>query len=885
VKCRAAVLAAAWMAWGIAVPVWGQASAIPAPQTPQPVGQAPVASAPQAQAPPILPPFIKPGSGPAESLYFQLSTVGLDQSRVYHIRDFTLDRSAVHITFEDGTIAFTKDVAGRVTGAFFEGEGEVLLQPPNRVERASMALFTGSAILEEHFITAYFRFNDDTFAELQSALRPADNAQEFVSEWDETARNLAPGDALRLLMTFSLSLPVAGEAVISTPLIAAPAAADDALFHAYLRGRRLGTFDVHLDCRATEQIWAGQARSVESGAYFDTWTSFSPLRAAGEGVRAAGPGADKSGDQTGDRADDITVPSYRIRTQIKLPKSISGEAVLQVVGVRAGERMLLFELSRFLQVDRVEANGNPVEYIHNPSVEGTQLARRGNDAVAVVLPRPLRVGQRIELRFVYHGDVLSEAGGGLLYVGARGTWFPNRNFAMSNFDLEFRYPAGWTLLATGKRVDQSQEQNIKNDAAPSGEQVSRWVSERPMPVAGFNLGRYRRATAHAGKITVETYAALGVEESFPKPPVQLITPGMPLELGRKPQSFALQEPLPPSPARNAQSVADTSARAVEFFSRLYGPFPYSELALAQNPGVMSQGWPGLVFLSSYSFLTDAEKSQLRMEPVERTLSNNVAAHETAHQWWGDLVGWKSYHDQWIVEALANYSSLMLLETTDPHQFQAVLEKYRDNLLEKNKNGEAMMDAGPVTLGARLSSSHFPDGYDAISYGRGTWLLHMLRCMMRDAQPGGAHAPAGQEEPFVRALRKLREQNEEKEITTRDLLHAFEEELPRPLWHEGHKTLDWFYDGWVNGTAIPRFDLHNLRYTDGPGGTVVAGTLSQKDAPEDLVTAVPVYAVVGSKNILLGRVFVDGPEAPFHLSAPRGTRKVVVDPNQTLLARR
>ncbi len=44
-----------------------------------------------------------------------------------------------------------------------------------------------------------------------------------------------------------------------------------------------------------------------------------------------------------------------------------------------------------------------------------------------------------------------------------------------------------------------------------------------------------------------------------------------------------------------------------------------------------------------------------------------------------------------------------------------------------------MEDGPVTLGNRLSCSQFPTGYEAISYGRGTWLLHMLRNMMRDAR--------------------------------------------------------------------------------------------------------------------------------------------------------
>src|SRR5207237_6772875 len=115
------------------------------------------------------------------------------------------------------------------------------------------------------------------------------------------------------------------------------------------------------------------------------------------------------------------------------------DATLVIEGNRAGERALLFELSRFLQIKNVEADGQPVEYIHNQAIEGTQLARRGNDLVAVVFPEALRVGQKIKLHFVYGGDVLSEAGGGLLYVGARGTWYPNRGLGMSNYDLEFRY--------------------------------------------------------------------------------------------------------------------------------------------------------------------------------------------------------------------------------------------------------------------------------------------------------------------------------------------------------------------------------------------------------------------------------------------------------------
>src|SRR5215469_14209307 len=144
--------------------------------------------------------------GPAESLYLELHSVGLDQARVYTVRDASLDRGPIHISLDSGTIAFTKSVGGHITGAFFNGDGEILLMPPNNVERASLAFFTGAAILEERFSSAYFRFNDDSFSKLAPALRPPEEPERFVSDWNPTAQDLAGDDALRLLLSFSNQL-------------------------------------------------------------------------------------------------------------------------------------------------------------------------------------------------------------------------------------------------------------------------------------------------------------------------------------------------------------------------------------------------------------------------------------------------------------------------------------------------------------------------------------------------------------------------------------------------------------------------------------------------------------------------------------------------------
>ena len=822
----------------------------------------------------------------AENLYLKLSSAGLSKTRVYRVRDVSIDRAAIQITLNDGTIAFTEDVAGRVTGAFFEGDGEVLLPPPNRYERASMALFTNEAILEERFVTAYFRFNDDTYPELRPSLVAVDNGEAFLSQWNEIASSLAEGDALRLFMTFSKFLPVDGGAHGDTATPATQENEHDRFLHAHLQGLRLGAFDLYFDEDTPEQVWAGQLKTTEGISFYDVWTSFSSAE-VNQNAEAVNETVGEGG-----KPDSIAISQYKIRADIKPPTQIDAEAHLQMEVRQGGQRAVLFELSRALQIKQVEADGHSIEFIHNPAIEGTQLARQGNDLVAVVFPQPLQTGQRLELRFVYGGEVLAEAGAGLLYVGARGMWYPNRGLAMSNFDLEFHYPAGWTLVATGKRTDAKSSSNPSDQVSASnssaGGQVSRWVSERPIPIAGFDLGKYDRAVARAGDVTVETYATAVMERGFPTPSIKTMIPNPIEPLGHHPPPVLV--PVEPSPARNAQNVADASAHAIGFYARRYGPFPYSELKLVQMPGALSQGWPGLIFLSSASFLTGAEESQLRLTPVERTLITQVIAHETAHQWWGDLVMYSGYRDQWLVEALANYSSMMVLESENPAKFRAAMDKYRDDLLQKNKAGQELMEDGPVTLGTRLSCSQFPSGYEAISYGRGTWLFHMLRFMLRDAERTSAGSvrgdgKAGQpDEPFVRVLREVRDRYQGKPITTRELLQAFENELPRSLWYEHHKSLDWFYEGWINGIAIPHFELHGVKYSDNPGSTTISGVIVQKDAPDDLVTPVPLYVSVAGKMVLLGRVFADGPETAFRLTASLGARKVVLDPEQTLLSR-
>jgi aminopeptidase N len=302
---------------------------------------------------------------------------------------------------------------------------------------------------------------------------------------------------------------------------------------------------------------------------------------------------------------------------------------------------------------------------------------------------------------------------------------------------------------------------------------------------------------------------------------------------------------------------------------------------------LSQGWPTLIYLTSAAFLSYEERQkELNMNAFQQVIYGQVMLpHEAAHQWWGDLVGWRSYRDQWLVEALADYSAMMLLELKHPENVQFVLEAYRRDLLFKNEAGHRYAEAGPVSLGYRLSSSVFPNGYIVISYGRGCWLMHMLRSLFRDyAVEAGLPSSKG-DEAFRNALRSLREHYAHTNITVRELQKEMEAHIGQvttpasPVKH----SLGWFFDGWVNGTAVPKITLKDIKSRQVGKQTFVNFTIVQEECPDTLMTEVPIYAVdANNKYKFLRRAMADGLETKARLAVPAGTRRLAVDPEWTLL---
>src|ERR1700683_1516898 len=100
-------------------------------------------------------------AGTAADLARALHENSFDRNECYRVRDISIVKEDLKIYLTDGHLIFSKPLAGRRVAAAFTadvdgGDGEVILMPPSRAERSSLASYTGSPNLDEHFRAAMF---------------------------------------------------------------------------------------------------------------------------------------------------------------------------------------------------------------------------------------------------------------------------------------------------------------------------------------------------------------------------------------------------------------------------------------------------------------------------------------------------------------------------------------------------------------------------------------------------------------------------------------------------------------------------------------------------------------------------------------------------------
>src|SRR5713226_9005622 len=128
-----------------------------------------------------------------------------------------------------------------------------------------------------------------------------------------------------------------------------------------------------------------------------------------------------------------------------------------------------------------------------------------------------------------------------------------------------------------------------------------------------------------------------------------------------------------------------------------------------------------------------------------------------------------------------------------------LDRYRKQLLEKRPGAEEPAgEIGALALGNRLTSSKSPEGFEQVIYSKGSWVVHMLREMLR--QPGAKNPDAR----FTALLRALAAKYAYRAPSTQDLQHEGEAGMPPEMDLEGGRSMEWFFEEWVFCTCIPHY---------------------------------------------------------------------------------
>src|SRR5262249_22649561 len=150
----------------------------------------------------------------------------------------------------------------------------------------------------------------------------------------------------------------------------------------------------------------GQAKKSKGADFYDIWCSYRvpEIPPLPPGFRAL---------------------QYKIDTTIRQDNSISGQATVRFRVESNGQRLLGFEFSRFLTIESASLGDQLLFTYPNDATTSEERKARGTDALFVVLPRALRKGDEIEIAFRYHGNVIRDAGNGVLFVSAREGWYPH----------------------------------------------------------------------------------------------------------------------------------------------------------------------------------------------------------------------------------------------------------------------------------------------------------------------------------------------------------------------------------------------------------------------------------------------------------------------------
>ncbi len=776
-----------------------------------------------------------PAASPATAVWNALSAPAMDPAKSATVENVEIVRDRVHVTLKSGTIQFTQPVNGVVFGATFRGEGHVQADPPNPQEAQQLKLFTKQDKLNVNFSEATFSFTDGLLDEVGKQVKwqtSGSAADELYAKRQKDREDLGESSMPRLL-----------QGILSADKTR------NAYFLADLKADK-GWVEIHDDALEPEDIKIGRWVDVGPFKIFDVWMAFPAGRTSADAWKD--PQA----------KEDFAIRNFKIDATVTSGAELHAAAHLDLEPKLAGQSVLIFDLDANLRLESVKDSSNNALTFYQ-SRETKDRSQSYGDYIAVVLAQPLAVGTPVSLDFRYGGKrAIVKAGTGNYFCESTG-WYPERPNSFStraNFDLTFHSPKNSPLVATGEKT---------SDTLDGGTRITTWKSEIPLAVAGFAYGDYKVTNDKAGDVVVDIYANREPDDVMSQVQRYFENQGS--------QEAAVGSM---SPSIMAKTMGTEIANAVRVFSAWFGPFPYKHISVTSLPISYSygQGWPGLLYLWSGSFLDSTQRHAIGIKD-QTAVTDFFRGHETSHQWWGHRVGWKSYHDQWLSEGFAEFSGNLYVQyRQNMKESLGSWRKEKETLRIRDTNGHKVDELGPIWMGQRIRSSITgPGSYQDLIYSKGGYVLYMLRMqMMNPREPDPDHA-------FKEMMQDYCKTFDNKAASTEDFKAIVEKHMSRGMDLDGNHKMDWFFNQYVYGTGEAQYSFHATTEATADGKTHIKGELVRTGVPDNWKDVVPLYAHIGDKVIKMGTMAAVHANEPIDATIQGKIDRVTINDNEDLLA--
>lgn len=718
-----------------------------------------------------------------------------------------------------GNLYFTLPSEGGVYGAVFMGQGRFRTETKVATEGESVKRFLNSTIVESTFTKAVLRFTDDTY-------------QKFANH---PASGPPPPEALKLVAGFEERLVrETGLNLTSRLLLAIVNKDNPGVFFIEMDGGSRGRFSALMDHQARIPADVFDINAGEKGMIFkhegvkygtDIWTAFYDQQDFQRGVV-----------RYSDAFDLVSIPMYRMDIDLRDPGHwLRMQVQMDLTTLADNVRIIPMNLNQGLVELNDERKNKAVHVVSAELEDGRSVGivqEEWETGVSLILPEALAKGQKVNVKLKLEGkDSLWTWGNRFHYPRSTTSWYPRHGYLVrSRFQITFHHNSKARVASIGQRV--------REESGQGDEWLTEWHITDPVAIATFVCGPFQRR-------------AENVDVAGKQIPIEYYSP--PGDVAAIKEDFLIAE----------------VGNAIRYFDNIFGKYPYGRLGAAFFPTNYGQGFPTLLLLPVRGTADRAEFAFL--------------AHENAHQWWGHIVGWRSYRDQWLSEGFAEYSGILYVrQRTNAKDQEELIRLMRRDMVDipPTSTGAAKIklhEAGPLILGHRLHSTR-SGGASQLIYSKGALVLRMLHFLLSDPEKSD-------DSGFFTMMKDFVARHQNGVATSESFIAVAGEHFARsPIGRKyGMRDLGWFLNQWVYQTGLPSYQLEYKVEAREGGGFALRGNLIQENVPNSWGMPVPVVLEFSGGRLARTSVAANGPKAPFEIRLPEKPQKVRLDPELWVLS--